>query len=249
MIAIGYGSYRFAWFIVTFRAGTVDYEVFGLAYLLTGLDEVAQASVEGALFGSIFVAIKLSLFAPLYYLSLRFLGPAPAKLLPGSEWTAVAVFAVAVLGETSTIFFVDATPCAVSDAQQILFSKSVTWLGLLVVYIVPLVLSPVLEEVQFRGLLYQLLRRRGALFRLLLTSALFCYVHLVNRTGSLLPYELLTSLLLQKEVAFNWLPGALVLGYAREVSGGISMPILMHVLYNVFFVVLGLFMVAVGTCG
>ena len=91
------------------------------------------------------------------------------------------------------------------------------------------VVYPVLEEIVFRGLiqgelLRRLPRRWGALtLANLLTSAAFVAVHLLLRPSWL---------------SAGTFPVSLVFGYFRERTGGLAMPIALHVFYNVGFLLL-----------
>lgn len=87
------------------------------------------------------------------------------------------------------------------------------------------VLAPVVEEALFRGLLFTRLRRHyAALPTLAIVTIAFCLLHLEN------------GLLHVVSV----LPAGAFLGLAREFSGGIGLPILLHACMNLAVVIVGL---------
>jgi uncharacterized protein len=96
-----------------------------------------------------------------------------------------------------------------------------------------LLLYPVVEEWLFRGLLQgELLSRRwGAVRHLgfsranLLTSTAFALVHLVNQ-----PWTWVLAVFAP----------SLALGHFRERYGGIRMPVLLHIAFNLTYVLAGL---------
>ena len=87
------------------------------------------------------------------------------------------------------------------------------------------VLAPVVEEALFRGLLFTRLRRHyAALPTLVAVTIAFGFLHVEN------------GLLHVVSV----LPAGAFLGLAREVSGGIGLPILLHACMNLAVIIVGL---------
>lgn len=86
------------------------------------------------------------------------------------------------------------------------------------------ILAPVVEEMLFRGLLFTVLRRYfAALPTLAIVTLAFGLLHIEN------------GLLHVVSV----LPAGAFLGFAREISGGIGLPILLHAAMNLAIVVAG----------
>lgn len=87
------------------------------------------------------------------------------------------------------------------------------------------ILAPVVEEALFRGLLFTRLRRHlAALSTLVVVTVAFGFLHVEN------------GLLHVVSV----LPAGAFLGFAREFSGGIGLPILLHACMNLAVVIVGL---------
>jgi membrane protease YdiL (CAAX protease family) len=87
------------------------------------------------------------------------------------------------------------------------------------------VLAPVVEELLFRGLLFTALRKRFSSFPTLAATTLtFGLLHIEN------------GLLHVVSV----LPAGAFLGYAREKSGGVGLPILLHASMNAAVIAAGL---------
>ncbi len=88
------------------------------------------------------------------------------------------------------------------------------------------VFTPVIEEVAFRGLLFDLVGRdRHSVAAIALTSAAFALVHwLVLGPGAIPP--------------MLWL--GVVLGTLRALSGGIALPVALHLLNNLVAELIGL---------
>lgn len=86
-------------------------------------------------------------------------------------------------------------------------------------------LAPVVEELLFRGLLFTALRRHLAVLpALALTTIAFGLLHLENGLLHVI----------------SVLPAGAFLGYAREMSGGIGLPILLHACMNAAVILAGL---------
>lgn len=102
-------------------------------------------------------------------------------------------------------------------------SSERSWLG----FLNAVLLAPVVEEALFRGLLFTRLRRRFSAWpALAIVTLAFGLLHIEN------------GLLHVVSV----LPAGAFLSYAREVSGGIGLPILLHACMNLAIVVAGTFL-------
>jgi membrane protease YdiL (CAAX protease family) len=90
-----------------------------------------------------------------------------------------------------------------------------------------LVIAPVIEELIFRGYMYDVLERSfGALFSVFATSALFMLAHAPQLNGE--PFGMGLILLL-----------GLLLGAMRRRSGSTLIPIFYHGVYNLVFITVG----------
>lgn len=106
------------------------------------------------------------------------------------------------------------------DEIRALSSSERSWLG----FLNAVVLAPIVEEVLFRGLLFTRLRRRFGVWPVLAAVTLaFGLLHIEN------------GLLHVVSV----LPAGAFLGYAREISGGTGLPILLHGCMNLAIVAAG----------
>ena len=98
--------------------------------------------------------------------------------------------------------------------------------GMALLLLVGGLLSPVAEEIFFRGIVYGFLRRRGIILAILGSTILFSLVHAVF-TG----------------VSFVQVIGGLVFAIAYELEKNLMVPITIHVLGNMALFVLS-FMLA-----
>lgn len=111
----------------------------------------------------------------------------------------------------------------------------------LILYILSSAATAAFEESLFRGLLFPLIREktkrtlRGELAALVLSSAIFALLHLVNLITAPLPATLL-------QVTYTFGIG-LFAGLLYLLSGGLLLPILFHAIYNFG----GLFLSTFGT--
>lgn len=102
-------------------------------------------------------------------------------------------------------------------------SSERSWLG----FLNAVLLAPVVEEALFRGLLFTRLRQRFSAWpTLVIVTLAFGLLHIEN------------GLLHVVSV----LPAGAFLSYAREASGGIGLPILLHACMNLAIVVAGTFL-------
>jgi membrane protease YdiL (CAAX protease family) len=79
-------------------------------------------------------------------------------------------------------------------------------------------LRPVVEEVLFRGFLYDLIARRGTVVAVVGTTVLFCLGHWVGQQNAM--------------YALTVLPLGLALGVLRALSRGLATPTAFHVAMN-----------------
>jgi membrane protease YdiL (CAAX protease family) len=90
-----------------------------------------------------------------------------------------------------------------------------------------LVIAPVIEELIFRGYMYDVLERGfGALFSVFATSVLFMLAHAPQLEGEPFGLGLILSL-------------GLLLGTMRRKSGSVLVPIFYHGVYNLVFIAVG----------
>lgn len=92
------------------------------------------------------------------------------------------------------------------------------------------VLVPTAEECLFRGLLFSLFRRRSRFLGYLMSSLLFCAVHVAGYVGL---YDGLTLTI----CFLQYLPAGIALAWAFEASGSIFAPIAIHTLVNLSAIV------------
>lgn len=93
------------------------------------------------------------------------------------------------------------------------------WLQILILVL----LVPLTEETLYRGLLFQFSRSKGA--ALLVSTAIFAFIHVAGYLGSYPPIQLFVCFL-------QYIPAGLCLGYAFIRSGSILTPMLMHMVIN-----------------
>jgi len=101
-----------------------------------------------------------------------------------------------------------------------------TALSLFLLFLVGGLISPVAEEIFFRGIMYGYLRRWGAILAILGSSALFAMAHLMT-TG----------------VTFVQIIGGLVFAVAYEKEKNLIVPITIHVLGNMVIFTLTILLV------
>lgn len=109
----------------------------------------------------------------------------------------------------------------VNDASILENSREGRWLTVLGT----VVLVPVAEETLHRGLIFGALHRRSKALAYVLSSLLFCYIHVSGYIGAF-PAPVLLLCFLQ------YLPAGLTLAWAYEYSGSILAPIIMHTAVN-----------------
>ena len=243
--AFGLTKYLFS----TAEDGVQDYQRFGSAYLIRpGAEEWVRLATEDALFFSVFILIKVLAALLVLWLVSRFIPVTRAKRLRGSEWHACAVFLALFVFGIGVQFFVFSTPCGDADQDAVLRSSQITFLGLIVAAAPSLFLGPVFEEIEIRGVVFRFLQAWGSWTRISLTSIIFVYPHLVNHTGQFIPVDALHNRTLILSSILIWFPLGLAAGYARDVSGGLRLPILLHMLFNIGFAFFGASMAAIGRC-
>ena len=86
-------------------------------------------------------------------------------------------------------------------------------------------LVPLAEECLFRGLLFSLFRRRGRRAAYLVSTLLFCCIHVSGYVGG---YDWLVLVL----CFVQYIPAGLALAWSFEASGSIYAPIVIHTLVN-----------------
>lgn len=250
VLLIGVPAFELTRFLFsTDQDGVQDYERFGSTYLVqTGAEEWVRVATEDSLFFSIFISIKIVVSLLVLFLLTKVLSATVSKRIAGGEWHAVtAVFVLLILG-ISVQFLIFDTPCGDANEDAILRSAQITFAGLIVAAAPTLFLGPIFEELEIRGVIFKVLQNRTPWSRIVMSSIVFVYPHLVNRTGEFFPLEAFQDRVLILSSLFIWFPLGLVLGYAREVSGGLRLPILLHMLFNIAFTFFGLFVVAWGLC-
>ena len=96
-------------------------------------------------------------------------------------------------------------------------------IGIFLLLVVGALISPVAEEIFFRGIVYGYLRRRNAILAILGSTTLFCMVHFFT-TG----------------LSFIQLIGGLVFAIAYEMEKNLLVPITIHVLGNMAIFILSI---------
>ena len=86
-------------------------------------------------------------------------------------------------------------------------------------------LVPVAEECLYRGVVFGNLLKRNALAAYLISTILFCAIHVLNYIGSYHPITLLLC-------AIQYIPAGVCLAWAYRRSDSIFAPILMHAIIN-----------------
>lgn len=87
------------------------------------------------------------------------------------------------------------------------------------------ILVPIVEETLHRGLVFGLFRQRSRWMGYLVSTLLFCTIHVMNYVGSYEPLHLLLCFI-------QYIPAGLVLAWAYEFSGSIYAPTLIHMAVN-----------------
>lgn len=95
----------------------------------------------------------------------------------------------------------------------------------LLTFIGTVLLVPLAEECLFRGLLFSLFRRRSRFLGYLVSTLLFCAVHVTGYVG-LYDWWVLGVCFLQ------YIPAGVALAWAFDASGSIFAPIVIHTLVN-----------------
>lgn len=88
-------------------------------------------------------------------------------------------------------------------------------------------LAPLAEECFFRGLLFQGLRSRGRLPAYVLSVLAFAAVHVIGYIGRYSSLELALCFV-------QYLPAGLCLAWACDHSGGLTAPLVIHALVNLY---------------
>jgi membrane protease YdiL (CAAX protease family) len=207
------------------------FPAFGQVLFAVGLGYAgAAAALAGMLRGrplsfdaretAFFLSVGLGTVVAAWVMGDRPLGRSLALSWPADRRIVVRFVAVLLL-----VFAVEAGVVAsglLGSLEQIraMSSSERSWLG----FLNAVALAPIVEEALFRGLLFTRLRRRfGAWPVLAVVTVAFGLLHIEN------------GLLHVVSV----LPAGSFLGYAREISGGIGLPILLHAGMNLTIVVAG----------
>ena len=82
-------------------------------------------------------------------------------------------------------------------------------------------LAPLAEEVLYRGLIFTMLHRKSRVMAYLLSTLIFCYIHVSAYIGVYTVSEFLLNLLV-------YVPAGLILAWSYEYSGSILTPVLIH---------------------
>lgn len=209
--------------------------------------EAVRDLVSGRAFEIGYTLVKLALYAPLLLAS-RLLWP-ESRLGGSRPWTPVLLLALlALVMEFATVFLVPGWRCAVAQDRLAWHDTTIAIAGVIAGVLYPLLIGPLWEEVAFRGVMFNWLQHRSATFRIVFTAVLFAYSHVVGATGSMFPFAQMVSADYAGDLLFNWLPGGLLFGFARERSGGLALPLLLHMAMNAFFMAFGEVQLATGMC-
>ena len=87
------------------------------------------------------------------------------------------------------------------------------------------ILVPFAEEILFRGLVFQSLYTKNRFLGYLISTALFCSIHILNYIGTAQPLTLVLSFI-------QYIPAALCLSWSYTESDNIFAPILIHSVIN-----------------
>jgi len=101
-----------------------------------------------------------------------------------------------------------------------LIRENASWMYACTVFLVPVV-----EEVIFRGLIFQNLQQKNRLLAYLVSVAVFSMIHVVGYIGS-------TDWLTLALCFLQYLPAGLILAWAYEKTDTVITPILIHILIN-----------------
>ncbi|MGX1785566.1 CPBP family intramembrane glutamic endopeptidase [Bosea sp. NPDC055332] len=198
----------------------------GLGYAGVAAASILAKLLLGAPFGfdaretAFFLGVGLGAVLAAWSLGDRSLGRALALSWPADRRIVIRFVAVLLL-----VLAVEAIAAAsgllgsIEDLKAMSSSER-SWLG----FLNAVVLAPIVEEALFRGLLFTRLRKRFSAWPVL--AAVTLAFGLLHAENGLLH-------------VVSVLPAGLFLGYAREVSGGIGLPILLHACMNLAIVVAG----------
>lgn len=212
------------------RAGVPGFAQVLFAVGLGYVGAAAAAALAGVLSGSplgfdaretaFFLSVGLGTVAAAWGMGERPLGRSLALSWPADGRIVFRFVAVLLLVLAVEAGVVASGLLGSLEEIRAMSSSERSWLG----FLNAVVLAPVVEETLFRGLLFTRLRRRfGAWPVLAVVTLAFGLLHIEN------------GLLHVVSV----LPAGAFLGYAREMSGGIGLPVLLHACMNLAIVVAG----------
>lgn len=191
-----------------------------LSLALSFLWPVAQAVHLDFLYFSVNFAAVLWIFRHFLLDSLRHTA---TNLIP-SLLAAAAGFAVyqvlsiglsvAIIGLFPNFYNVNDAGIAISARENLLLMSLGT-----------IVLVPIVEETLFRGLVFGQLRRRNRVLGYVLSTLIFCAIHVIGYIGYYEPLHLLICLI-------QYVPAGVVLAWTYEYSGSIFAPTLIHMTVN-----------------
>lgn len=86
-------------------------------------------------------------------------------------------------------------------------------------------LVPLVEETLYRGVVFGLLRRKGRVTAYVVSTFVFCAIHVAGYWGSFEPLHLILCFI-------QYIPAGVVLAAVYELSGSIFAPVLIHMAVN-----------------
>lgn len=233
-------------FFTLFDGESIVFHKFSVPWFFS--NEIAsdqRHQIESSVYDITYTGIKICIYGGLLFASIK-IRPDAKKPQDRAYLTIVAAFVVLWFYQRSSIILSGDGNCANSNA--LIFSPYFTPLGFSIPFIYSWLVAPLWEEMTFRGLMFNWLQHRSGIFRVVLTSVLFAYVHLVGKTGLMFPTTASIFGSFAMPLLFSWLPMGLLFGYAREKTGGILVPFILHSATNMLIDIEAVLLLASGHC-
>ncbi|TYS47661.1 CPBP family intramembrane glutamic endopeptidase [Bacillus infantis] len=173
------------------------------------------------------LTIAVILMAGIYFIALRpkrlSWREAGVKAFSPKDWKLIGLYSVALLiGAVLIVVLTSFIGYSWENSKTEAMQQNVTFFTVLIAFISAAVISPIYEEIFYRGFLYRWLRTRmGLTGALLLSSLIFTIIHIP--TYNVMPVNFFSGILLS---------------LAYERTGSIWPPVLIHGLTNGFMVLL-----------
>lgn len=246
LFVVGMVASNIYWNVFTNSGVSIIFSNFAVPWFFSPeIAEDQSGQIEKFLYLNIYTTVKIFIYGGLL---LTFIKIRPEKRIRrcNSYVILFIVFFIVWLLERSSFLLLEDQSCA--DSDGLIFSPHFTPLGFAIPFIYSWVVAPLWEEITFRGLMFNWLQHRSAIFKIILTSMLFVYMHLVGTTGFVIPT--VTSIFgsFAERIFFSWLPMGLLFGYAREKTGGILVPFILHSATNILIDIEAVLLLASGLC-